>query len=44
MELLNNYDFGLNYHLGKVNMVSDALIQKTLHMSAMMAKELELIE
>ena len=34
----------LNYHPGKANVVDDALSQKTLHMSAMMVKELELIE
>ena len=44
MELLKDYDFGLNYHPGKANVVADALSQKTLHMSAMMVKELELIE
>ena len=44
LELLKDYDFGLNYHPGKANVVADALSQKTLHMSAMMVKELELIE
>ena len=44
LELLKDYDFGLNYHPGKVNVVADALSRKTLHMSAMMVKELELIE
>ncbi|XP_058733179.1 uncharacterized protein LOC131604776 [Vicia villosa] len=39
-----DYDFGLNYHPGKENVVADALSQKTLRMSAMMVKELELIE
>ena len=42
--MLKDYDFGLNYHLGKVNVVADVLSRKTLHMSAMMVKELELIE
>ena len=44
MELLKDYNFGLNYHPGKANVVADALSRKTLHMSAMMIKELELIE
>ena len=42
LELLKDYDFGLNYHPGKANVVADALCRKTLHMSAMMVKELEL--
>ena len=41
---MKDYDFGLNYHPGKANVVADALSMKTLHMSAMMAKEFELLE
>ncbi|MCI69484.1 hypothetical protein A2U01_0090746, partial [Trifolium medium] len=38
------YDFELSYHPGKANVVADALSRKSLHMSFLMAKELELIE
>ncbi|MCI21483.1 polynucleotidyl transferase ribonuclease H fold, partial [Trifolium medium] len=34
----------LNYHPGKANVVADALSRKYLHMSALMARELDLIE
>jgi len=44
MEYLKDYDFELLYHLGKVNVVVDALSRKRLHMSTLMVKELELIE
>ena len=41
---MKDYDFGLNYHQGKANVVVDVLSRKTLHMSAMRVKELELLE
>ncbi|KEH41545.1 DNA/RNA polymerase superfamily protein, putative [Medicago truncatula] len=44
LELLKDYEFGLNYHPGKANGVADALSRKTLHMSAMMVREFELLE
>ena len=42
--LLKDYDFGLNYHPDKANVVADTLSRKSLHMSAMMVQALELIE
>jgi len=44
MEYLKDYDFELLYHPGKANVVADALSRKRVHMSAMMMKELKLIE
>ena len=44
MEFLKDYEFDLQYHPGKANVVADALSRKSLHMSTMMVKELELIE
>ena len=44
MEFLKDYEFDLNYHPGKANVVADALSRKALHCSAMMIKEMELIE
>ncbi|KAK7264749.1 hypothetical protein RJT34_32359 [Clitoria ternatea] len=44
MKFLKDYDFELQYHPGKANVVADALSRKSLHASTMMIKELELIE
>ena len=44
LEYLKDLDFQLSYHLGKANVVADALSRKSLHMSYLMVKELELIE
>ncbi|PNX65452.1 hypothetical protein L195_g054545 [Trifolium pratense] len=44
LEFLKDYDFELSYHPGKANVVADALSRKSLHMSSLMVKELELIE
>jgi len=44
MEFLKDFDFELLYHLGKANVVADALSRKIVHASYMMARELELVE
>src|ERR1051325_4959603 len=44
VRILKDYDFGLNYHPGKVNVVADALSRKSLHMSMLMVRELGLVE
>ena len=44
MEFLKDYEFELKYHLGKVNIVADALSKKSLSVAWMMIKEAELTE
>lgn len=34
MDLLTDYDFNINYHLGKANVVVDALSRKSLSLIA----------
>lgn len=40
LEFLKDYDFGLNYHPGKANVIVDALSINSLHMSMLMVLEL----
>ena len=44
MEFLKDYEFELNYHLGKTNVMANALSRKSLSASWMLIKEIELIE
>nr|KYP56528.1 Retrovirus-related Pol polyprotein from transposon 17.6 [Cajanus cajan] len=44
MEFLKDFDFQLMHHPGKASMVVDVLIRKSIHLSAIMIRELELIE
>lgn len=44
MEFLKDYKFELQYHPIKPNIVANALSQKSLCVSMMIVKELELIE
>ncbi|XP_047176593.1 uncharacterized protein LOC124843814 [Vigna umbellata] len=44
MKFLKDYDSDLLYHPGKSNVVANALSRKTMHMSSLMIRELELVE
>jgi len=44
MEFIKDYDFSLQYHPGKANVVADALSRKRAHLSAVSVKGLELLE
>ena len=44
MEFLKGYEFELNYHPSKANVVADALSRKSLNVCWMMIKEIELME
>ena len=44
LEFLKDYDFELSYHPGKANVVADTLSRKSLHISSLMVRELDLLE
>lgn len=44
LDFLKDYDFDLSYHPGEANMVENDLSRKSLHMSALMVRELDFIE
>ena len=44
MEFLKDYDFELQYHPSKANVVADALSRKSLHISSLMIHEMNLLE
>jgi len=44
LEFLKDYDFELSYHHDKVNVVANALSRKSLHISNLMVRELNLLE
>src|ERR1044072_7607479 len=44
MEFLKDYEFTLQYHPGKANVVADAFSRKAIHVSSLMIKEMELLE
>jgi hypothetical protein len=44
LEFLKDYDFGLNYHPGKANVKADILSKKSLHMSMLMVRGLDLLK
>ena len=44
LKFLKDYDSELSYHPGKSNVVVDALSRKSLHVSALMFRELDLLK
>ena len=44
LEFLKDYDFELSYHPDKANVVADTLSRKSLHISALMVREMDLLE
>jgi hypothetical protein len=41
LELIKDYDLGINYHLGKANLVADALSQKS-HLSKLIMEMMQI--
>jgi len=41
LEFLKDYDFELSYHPGKANVVVDILSRKSLHICALMVREMD---
>ena len=44
IKFLKDYDFEVLYHLGKANVMADALSRKTMHVAHLMIKEMELLQ
>ena len=44
MKFLKDYDFELQYHPGKANVVANALSRKSLHISSLMIHEMNLLK
>jgi len=44
MEFLKDFDFKLPYHLGKANVVANALSRKTVHIAHLMIKKMKVLE
>ena len=44
LEFLKDYDYELSYHPNKANVVADALSRNSLHISALMVREMDLLE
>lgn len=44
LKFLKDCDFELNYYPGKTNVVADVLSRKSLHMQALLVKEMDIIE